>query len=128
MTTTQSNPTSRLTSSDLARLRRKLEHKRDVLLAKERENRDWARGVSDGAIEDADVAERMNEQRMVLAQSAIDRALIEEIERALGKLGDGTYGFSEDSGAPIDLERLDAIPWARRTAEEESRHVARARP
>src|SRR5262249_22234787 len=110
---------------DLARLRRKLEQKRDALLASERDADDSARGVSDYAIEDADVAERMVEQESALRQRAIDEALLADIERALHKLDAGTYGFSEDSGAPIELERLDAIPWARRTAEEEQRHMAR---
>jgi DnaK suppressor protein len=118
-----SNVTPRLESTDLARLRRKLEHKRDALLASQREALDWARGVSDYAIEDEDVAERMIEQQTALRQGAIDGCLLAEVERALHKLDGGTYGFSEDSGVPIALERLDAIPWARRTETEEHRHM-----
>jgi DnaK suppressor protein len=123
--TNRSNDTTHLSSADLARLRRKLEQKRDALLASERDADDSARGVTDYEIEDADVAERMVEQESALRQRAIDEALVVEIEHALRKLEAGTYGFSEDSGAPIDLERLDAIPWARRTAAEEQRHAAR---
>jgi RNA polymerase-binding transcription factor len=38
-----------------------------------------------------------------------------EVERALGKLGDGegTYGSCEDCGRPIDPARLEAKPAAR---------------
>lgn len=122
--TNTSNTTPHLSAADLARLRHKLEQKRAALLASERDATDTARGVSDYAIEDGDVAERMIEQDSALRQGAIDSALVEDIERALRKLEAGTYGFSEDSGAPIELERLDAIPWARRTAEEEQRHQA----
>jgi DnaK suppressor protein len=124
--TNRSKTTSHLSSTDLARLRRKLEQKRDALLASEHDATDSARGVSDYAIEDADVAERMIEQESALRQGAVDSALLEDIERALRKLEAGTYGFSEDSGAPIELERLEAIPWARRTADEEQRHAARS--
>jgi DnaK suppressor protein len=34
------------------------------------------------------------------------------IERALRKIEDGTYGFSDESGASIPIERLEAIPEA----------------
>jgi RNA polymerase-binding transcription factor DksA len=36
-----------------------------------------------------------------------------EIEAALTRLDDGTYGIDEVTGAPIDPERLDALPTAR---------------
>lgn len=124
--THMSNTTSHLSSADLARLRRKLEQKRDALLATESSAVDAERGVTDYAIEDGDVAERMIEQDSALRQGVIDSALLEDVERALRKLEAGTYGFSEDSGAPIELARLDAIPWARRTADEEQRHAARS--
>ena len=34
----------------------------------------------------------------------------------------GTYGLSVDSGEPIPDDRLEAIPWAERTVEEQSRY------
>jgi RNA polymerase-binding transcription factor DksA len=36
-----------------------------------------------------------------------------EIEAALQRLDDGTYGVDEVTGKPIDPERLEAIPAAR---------------
>lgn len=36
-----------------------------------------------------------------------------EIEAALQRLDEGTYGIDEVTGAPIDPERLDALPAAR---------------
>jgi RNA polymerase-binding transcription factor len=41
-------------------------------------------------------------------------------ERAEKRLADGTYGLSVVSGVPIPDERLEAIPTAERTVEEES--------
>ncbi len=49
------------------------------------------------------------------------RAELEAVERAEKRLEDGTYGFSVESGAPIPAERLEAIPWAERTPEEQER-------
>ena len=38
--------------------------------------------------------------------------LISKIDSALKKIGDGTYGFCEDTGEPIGLKRLMARPVA----------------
>ncbi len=50
------------------------------------------------------------------------RAELEAAERAEKRLEDGTYGFSVESGEPIPAQRLEAIPWAERTAEEQERY------
>jgi RNA polymerase-binding transcription factor len=43
------------------------------------------------------------------------------IERAEARLRDGTYGVSVESGQPIPDERLELVPTAERTVEEEER-------
>jgi DnaK suppressor protein len=43
------------------------------------------------------------------------------VERAEARLADGTYGLSIESGKPIPDERLEAVPTAERTVEEEIR-------
>jgi DnaK suppressor protein len=60
-------------------------------------------------------------------RSMIDRLQQElaAIERAERRLEDGTYGVSVDSGEPIPDGRLEAVPWAERTAQEQSRLDAR---
>jgi DnaK suppressor protein len=45
---------------------------------------------------------------------------LEAIERAEQRLADGTYGLSVESGKPIPDARLELIPWAERTADEQS--------
>jgi DnaK suppressor protein len=121
--------TAHLSNRDLARLRARLEQKRTELLAAERASRREGRGISDDSIEDGDVAERMIEQEGALRTAGFDRALLDDVERAIAKLEAGSYGASEDSGVPIPLERLEALPWARRTAaEEERRRGARQIP
>jgi DnaK suppressor protein len=42
------------------------------------------------------------------------------VERAEARLAAGTYGLSVESGDPIPDERLEALPTAERTAEEEA--------
>ena len=46
---------------------------------------------------------------------------IRHVERALQKIEEGTYGFSDDSGEPIPKGRLEAVPEATRTVEEQQR-------
>jgi DnaK suppressor protein len=38
--------------------------------------------------------------------------IVSEIDRALGRIDDGTYGTCERCGKPIGEERLDAVPYA----------------
>ncbi len=40
-------------------------------------------------------------------------ASLEEVDRALAKFDDGTYGLCESCGARIDRARLEALPQAR---------------
>ncbi len=39
--------------------------------------------------------------------------LLAEIDAALQRIEDGTYGTCEVEGTPIEFERLQALPWAR---------------
>jgi len=53
-----------------------------------------------------------------LAEDLRDR--LAALERAEGRLAAGTYGLSVESGKPIPDQRLEALPTAERTVEEES--------
>jgi DnaK suppressor protein len=44
---------------------------------------------------------------------------LQYVERALQKIEEGTYGLSDDSGEPIPTGRLEAVPEAIRTVEEQ---------
>ncbi len=122
--TATARPAAHVLDADVERLRRALVAKRDALIAIGRRRSKEQRGVHDAETELADDAEHWIEQEAALRLGAFDRALLTDVNRALAKLEDGRYGqygISEDSGAPIPLERLEALPWARRTAEEEER-------
>jgi DnaK suppressor protein len=43
---------------------------------------------------------------------ARDLQRLSQVERALQKIDEGTYGFSDTGGQPIPRERLEAIPEA----------------
>ncbi len=46
---------------------------------------------------------------------------LEALERAEARLAEGTYGLSVESGEPIPDGRLEALPTAERTVEEQDR-------
>jgi DnaK suppressor protein len=63
-----------------------------------------------------------------LYQDELDQGLANDlredlaaVERAEERLAAGTYGLSIESGKPIPDERLEVLPTAERTVEEESR-------
>jgi DnaK suppressor protein len=49
------------------------------------------------------------------------RGQLEALERAEARLAAGTYGLSIESREPIPDERLEAVPTAERTMEEQQR-------
>ncbi len=65
------------------------------------------------------------ERERDLALSAQARQLIVDIDAALVRMQDGSYGYSVLSGRPIPRERLEAIPWADVLVEEKAGGLGR---
>ena len=61
----------------------------------------------------ADFAEKSHEEWIFLQKNSFDTELLREIEQALIRLRDGSYGTCLDCGMPMSKKRLEAIPWAR---------------
>jgi DnaK suppressor protein len=76
----------------------------------------------DAATDPADDAQTVTDEEVDDALIQQLRAELEAVERAERRLEDGTYGLSVESGEPIPAERLETIPWAERTAEEQARY------
>lgn len=71
-------------------------------------------------------AEEIEERAQEVTQSETDQALrdaderrLRNVERALQKIDEGTYGYSDLSGEPIPKARLEATPEAILTVDEE---------
>jgi DnaK suppressor protein len=107
--------TDRLTSAQLEELAAALRSEQARL---------WARGgVELGAIdgpEPMDLQDRAKDEvqsRDTLALSDRDQARLVDVEAALGRVAQGTYGFCEETGEPIPFARLQAEPTTRYTVE-----------
>jgi DnaK suppressor protein len=71
-----------------------------------------------------DDAQRMERDIANQALRDVNDRRIGDIERALQKIAEGTYGLSDESGVPIPKARLDAIPEAILTVEEQEKREA----
>ena len=107
------------TAAQLKELRAILVAKRDELRAK---GRDVQRRISEGRenqAEDMDAATDASEDAESFGIAAQIRRRSPSSSARFRKIDLKTYGFSEDSEEPIGYPRLRAVPWARRTVQEE---------
>lgn len=65
------------------------------------------------------------ERERDLALSAQARQTVVDIDAALQRITEGTYGYSVVSGLPISRERLEAIPWATELVQEKVGGIGR---
>ena len=65
----------------------------------------------------ADIGTDSYEQEFSLGLMAEEKKILAEIMEALQRIVDGTYGFCEGLGTPIEANRLEAIPWTRYSLE-----------
>jgi DnaK suppressor protein len=108
-----------LTREQLALLRETLEATRARLLARRASDEDVVRTEREPESEPMEAARRTLEEDDAILATERERAQLGDIDAALARMAAGTYGQSELSGAPIGFARLQVIPWARRTADEE---------
>lgn len=105
-----------------------LEHFRAILLEKRAEilgdvehmesNRASANGeMSHMPLHPADVGSDHYDQEFNLGLMQSEKALLREIDEALLRIQNGTYGVCMDSGKPIPRARLEIKPWAKHTIE-----------
>lgn len=120
-------PKSRRTKSPLTKAR--MDRYRALLIAKRAELlgdvermeeealRSGSGGLSHTPQHIAEQGSESYDQALSLNLAAQDRRLIREIDEALKRIEDGTYGLCELTNQPIPEDRLDELPWARYTIE-----------
>jgi DnaK suppressor protein len=109
---------------------KELDYYRDLLLAKRRElvgdmgsmeaealRSSSGSNLSTLPMHMADMGTDNYEQEFTLGLVEKDRVVLREINQALAKIQDGTYGICEGTGKPIGKPRLEAQPWAKYSIE-----------
>jgi DnaK suppressor protein len=122
------------TDIDFEEFRKLLTKERDRLKALHKQLRAEMREETEGAsgdevsrvstFDDADnedtAAALADHDRDEIADET-ERQILRDVEKALERLDNGTYGLDEITGEPIPVERLRALPWAAMTVENASR-------
>ncbi|HLX36762.1 MAG TPA: TraR/DksA family transcriptional regulator [Candidatus Binataceae bacterium] len=67
----------------------------------------------DEGLDAYDLASEERDREINFILSDRERAKIKEIDDALARLADGSYGICEECGLEIGEERLDALPFTR---------------
>lgn len=67
--------------------------------------------------DEADQTMRLLAEQEMLNFNDRLRSQLYEIESALGRIENGTFGTCEETEEPIEVERLRAIPWTRLSIE-----------
>ena len=116
-----------LTQGDLLHFRRRLESERDAIKSRiaerSRDAQETVQGES-GVGDSGDQSVRLFDLDVEADEDAVDRATPADVERALHRIEDGTYGISEVSGKAIPRERLEAVPYATTLVDEPSPETA----
>ncbi len=60
-----------------------------------------------------DWCQKSHDEWLFLNQNRIELAHLRDLEAALRRVDDGSFGFCEGCGEPISDRRLAAVPWAR---------------
>ena len=68
--------------------------------------------ISEGPQEFEETAVDFQETQQEQSILVNEQALLTEVNAALKRIEDGTYGFCTVDGVPIPEKRLEAIPWA----------------
>lgn len=90
--------------------RRLLDMERQLSARTDRE-REGARAPGAEPGDAGDESVRDESQSEQFAGVERDAAVLQQVRDALQRIGDGTFGHCVVDGAPIEEERLEAVPW-----------------
>ncbi|HEY0765930.1 MAG TPA: TraR/DksA C4-type zinc finger protein [Pyrinomonadaceae bacterium] len=104
--------------------KQKLEYFRNLLLEQRRQaiedvrtDRATALEGDDGVEDEGEMSELDLNRSTAFTLASQQSEFIEEIDEALGRIQDGTYGLCSRCGKPLDEKRLQAMPTAKYDAE-----------
>ncbi len=106
-----------LTKDLVDKCKRKLLESKMDLLNRSKETEKMLRELGDKSGDEADQSAAILSENEVLSNQERIRYQLTEIEIALSKMANGTYGICEETEEPIEPQRLLAIPWTRLSIE-----------
>ncbi|MFL6234857.1 MAG: TraR/DksA family transcriptional regulator [Thermoanaerobaculia bacterium] len=95
-------------------LRQRLQNQRDEILNMYKQDlRAGQESADDGTEDIVDRANNAYNRELMFSLSDTERNTLLQIENALRRMDEGTYGRCSNCGQNIALPRLEALPWAR---------------
>lgn len=107
---------SQIPNQLITECREKLQTAKAELLNRFREAR-FELSTDEKGGDEADQTVRVLAEAEALTMNERLRTQLLEIEYALARIENGTYGICEETEEPIEFERLRAIPWTRLSIE-----------
>lgn len=95
-------------------LRARLQKQRDEILDMYKQDLKAGQESADDGTEDiVDRANNAYNRELMFSLSDAERTTLLQIENALLRMDEGTYGRCSNCGQTINVLRLEAVPWAR---------------
>jgi DnaK suppressor protein len=95
-------------------LRERLQNQRDEILNMYKQDlRAGQESADDGTEDIVDRANNAYNRELMFSLSDSERATLLQIENALRRMDEGSYGKCSNCGQQINILRLEAVPWAR---------------
>ena len=105
---------ARLPKKELEKYRRLLMDKKNGLLSELAKTKNAEEETTEESTQDiADKAVSSYTREFLYSLNDSERNTIQQIDQALARIDEGTYGFCLNCGNALNEKRLTAIPWSR---------------
>lgn len=112
MPTSAKTSSVRVSKKDTEKYRRALLAKKDEISRELVKNKDAGQESSDESTQDiADKATSSYTKEFLFSLSDSERTLVQQIDQALARIEEGTYGMCIHCANPLMEKRLEAVPW-----------------
>ena len=102
--------------------RQKLENWKELLLKESNQTIENLQQDKEVSGDFADIASAETEKSIELRTRDRERKLISKIDAALKRIKNGSYGYCDETGEPIEIKRLEARPIATLGLEAQEMH------
>ncbi len=105
---------ARMPKKELERYRKLLHEKKHGLLAELAKTKNAEEETTEESTQDiADKAVSSYTREFLYSLTDSERDTLVQIDQALARIEEGTYGFCQNCGALMNEKRLTALPWSR---------------
>ena len=95
----------------LTRFKKFLHNEREQIVGDVKKINESSKEMGQDGIQDiGDEAANIYNKQILLSLNENERTMLQEVDEALDRIEDGTYGTCDECGGPIDLKRLEVRP------------------